>query len=70
MSAWNCIRKSFSHAPPSTLRTAGEIPESLAIACITSRVWKPIDSRVARVTWARVVPRVRPTIVPRACSSQ
>ena len=39
MSAWNCIRKSLAHAPPSTLSTRSFFFESAAIASTTSRVW-------------------------------
>ena len=70
MSAWNWQRKSFSVAPPSTRSSAGRRPASAAIASSTSRVWYAIASSVARATWARVVPRVRPTRAPRAYMSQ
>ena len=36
------------------------------MASTTSRVWYAIASTTARARWARVVPRVMPTIVPRA----
>ena len=39
------------------------------MASTTSRVWRPIDSSTARARWPRPVPRVMPTIVPRAYGS-
>ena len=36
------------------------------MASTTSRVWYAIASTPARARWAAVVPRVMPTIVPRA----
>ena len=40
------------------------------MACSTSALWKAIASSAARAMCARVVPRDRPTIVPRAYASQ
>ena len=46
------------------------IPLAFAMASTTSRVWYAIASTVARTSSARPVPRVMPTIVPRARASQ
>ena len=46
------------------------VPLAATIASTTSRTWYAIDSTTARARWARVVPRVMPTIVPRAYGSQ
>src|SRR6266581_713515 len=70
MSAWNWQRKSFAAAPPSTRSSLTPIPASAAIAPSTSRLWKAIASSAARARCAPVVPRVSPTIVPRAYMSQ
>src|SRR5712692_181356 len=70
MSAWNWQRKSFAAAPPSTRSSLTPIPASAAIASSTSRLWKAIASSAARARCAPVVPRVSPTIVPRAYMSQ
>src|SRR6266403_2260428 len=69
-SAWNWHRKSFAAAPPSTRSSRTAIPASAAIASSTSRLWNAIASSAARARCAPVVPRVRPTIVPRAYMSQ
>ena len=53
-------------APPSTRSSATVLPDARDIASTTSRVWKAIASTAARARWAVVVPRVSPTIVPRA----
>src|SRR3954468_13131894 len=45
-------------------------PDASLIASTTSRVEYTIDSTTARVRCARPVPRVMPTIVPRAYGSQ
>src|SRR2546425_5585646 len=45
-------------------------PESFCIASSTSALWKAIDSSAARAMCAREVPRVRPSIAPRARGSQ
>ena len=51
-------------------RRAAERTSAPASSSSTSRTSKAIASSVARTRWARVVPRVRPMIVPRACGSQ
>ncbi len=40
------------------------------MASSTSRTWKPMASTMARARWARPVPRLSPTMVPRAAGSQ
>src|SRR5688572_32315839 len=73
-SAWNCISQSLAVAPPST--RSGALPSSepgptfATIASSTSFVEYAIASSDARARCARPVPRVRPTIVPRALASQ
>ena len=54
--------------PPSTRSTVAATP-SLRTASMRSRVWNPTDSRVARASSARPLPRVRPNIAPRAPAS-
>src|SRR5438445_4829517 len=69
-SAWNCISQSFAAAPPSTWSAASRRSASPVIASSTSLVPNAIASSAARTRCARVVPRVSPTIVPRAFGSQ
>ena len=69
-SAWNCISSRFSVAPPSTRSHDTGAPVSSAIAPSMSRVWYAIDSSAARATCPAVVPRVSPTMAPRAYMSQ
>ena len=64
-SAWNCIRKRFALAPPSARRT----PTSSGRTSSTSATWCAIASSAARTRCARVEPRVRPQINPRASGS-
>ncbi len=66
-SAWIRQSRSLALAPPSTRRGDESAP---GIVASTSRTSKAIASNVARTRCARVVPRVRPRIVPRACGSQ
>ena len=47
-------------APPSTRSSVSAMPESAAIASISSALWNAIASSVARARCARVVPRVMP----------
>src|SRR5438270_888630 len=65
-SAWNCIRKPLAVAPPSARNSRS----SNGRASRTSATWNAIPSSVARTRCARVVPRVRPAIRPRASGSQ
>src|SRR6266571_5406971 len=69
-SASNWQRNPLAAAPPSTFSSRMPAPASAAIASSTSRVWYAIASSAARARCARVVPRVRPTSVPRAYGSQ
>ena len=46
------------------------MPESACIAVKMSATCNAMDSSAARAMCARVVPRVRPTMVPRAYASQ
>src|SRR4029450_5163273 len=66
ISAWNWHRKSLADAPPSTRRLVIGARASAAMASSTSRLWYAMASSAARARWARPVPRVRPTSVPRA----
>ena len=65
-SAWNCISRLLATAPPSTRISVEVCPVSAAMARTTSSTSKAIASSAARVMCAEVVPRVMPTIVPRA----
>ncbi len=65
-----CMRRLLAVAPPSTRSSVRAMALSAAMASISSALWKAIASRVARARCARVVPRVIPTIAPRACGSQ
>ena len=58
--------ESIAQAPPSTRRLRTGVPVAAAMASTTSRVWKAMASTTARAISGRPVPRVRPTIVPRA----
>src|SRR6185295_7311271 len=69
MSAWNCISRLLRAAPPSTRSSLNAQPASWCIASIRSAVWKAMLSSAARAMWARLEPRVRPMIVPRAYAS-
>ena len=69
-SAWICSSRLLAVAPPSTRSSVSAMPESAAIASRTSALWKAIASSVALARCALVVPRERPTMVPRACGSQ
>ena len=71
MSAWNCISQSFVVAPPSTRSRSNCVPaRARASRSSTSAVPYAIASSAARARCARLVPRVSPTIVPRASASQ
>mmetsp|Transcript_32939 Transcript_32939/g.72784 ORF Transcript_32939/g.72784 Transcript_32939/m.72784 type:complete len:286 (+) Transcript_32939:553-1410(+) len=71
ISACICISRSFLAAPPSTRSTCRlSRSASRRMASSTSRDWKQMASSMARATWARVVKPVKPTITPRALSSQ
>ena len=61
-------RPSPTHHRRPAARVSGR-PLARTIASTASRVWNAIDSTTARARWARVVPRVIPTIVPRAYGS-
>ena len=73
-SAWNCISRSFTQAPPSTRSSlTGAPPAATAsrlIACSSAALWNAMLSSAARAMCATVDPRVRPTIAPRASASQ
>ena len=66
MSARNWHRKLFALAPPSTFTEWMQVPESASIALMTSLAWKAIDSSDARAMWQRLVPLVRPMMIPLA----
>ena len=70
MSAWNCIRKSLTDAPPSTRSSGNAPPASSVMAPSTSAVWCARDSNAALTMCAFVTPRVSPTMAPRAALSQ
>ena len=57
---------SLTLAPPSTRSSTSGAPASLRMASTRSATWKAMLSSAARAMWAAVVPRVMPTIVPRA----
>src|SRR5215213_3009661 len=59
----------MTDAPPSTRRSVIGVPLAFTIASMASRVWYAIDSTTARVILALVLPRVIPTMVPRAYGS-
>jgi hypothetical protein len=40
------------------------------MACSKAALWKAMLSSAARAMWATVLPRVRPTMVPRASAFQ
>jgi hypothetical protein len=73
-SAWNCISRLFTQAPPSTRSSATGAPPaataSRLIACNSAALWNAMLSRAARAMWATVLPRVSPTIAPRASAFQ
>lgn len=64
------MSQSFAAAPPSTWRAASCRFASAVMASSTSLVLKAIASSAARARCARPVPRVSPTMVPRAFGSQ
>ena len=66
MSLWNCMRKPFADAPPSTFSSRSGTPASASIATARSCTWYASASSAARTTCARDVPRVRPVVSPRA----
>ena len=68
-SAWNWQSRSITDAPPSIRISDGAVPLAFVIASTTSAVWNAIDSTTARAMCAFPVPRVMPTIVPRAYGS-
>ncbi|CFW34950.1 Uncharacterised protein [Bordetella pertussis] len=53
-------------ALPSTRSSDSGMPLSAFMHDSSSALCSAIDSSVARAMWARVVPRVMPTSVPRA----
>src|SRR5688572_4401299 len=69
-SAWNWSRRSLRAAPPSTRSSRTGDRASACIADSSSALWNAIDSSAARATWARVVPRDKPRMAPRAYGSQ
>ena len=70
MSAWNCISRSFTAAPPSTRSAPSGVPVSLCTASSTSATWKAMLSSAARAMCPGVVSRRRPISMPPACGSQ
>ena len=69
-SAWNCISRLFTAAPPSTRSAASGVPVSLSTASSTSATWKAMLSRAARAMCPGVVSRRSPISIPLACGSQ
>ncbi|CFU34330.1 Uncharacterised protein [Bordetella pertussis] len=65
-SACICISRSLRAALPSTRSSDSGMPLSAFMHDSSSALCSAIDSSVARAMWARVVPRVMPTSVPRA----
>ena len=63
------MRKEFAAAPPSAFISEMGLPKSACIASMRSRDWKATLSSAARTICARLVPRVSPTIAPRASGS-
>src|SRR5690348_1474013 len=59
----------MTEAPPSTRISDNAVPLAAVTADTTSAVWYAIASTTARAKCARVVPRVNPTMVPRAYGS-
>ena len=70
MSDWNCMRKLFLQAPPSTFKEVRWMSESFSMALRTSFVWNARDSSVALMMWYLFTPRVRPVMTPLAKGSQ
>ena len=68
-SAWNCISRLLTQAPPST-RSSVTGPVSLLIACSSAALWNAMLSSAARAMCATVVPRVMPTMAPRTSAFQ
>ena len=66
MSAWNCIKKSFLEAPPSTFSSFNLIPELRSISSRRSLVWYAMDSNAALVICSFDVAAVIPIIIPLA----
>ncbi|CFM98250.1 Uncharacterised protein [Bordetella pertussis] len=58
--------RSLRAALPSTRSSDSGMPLSAFMHDSSSALCSAIDSSVARAMWARVVPRVMPTSVPRA----
>src|SRR5690606_21416356 len=69
-SACICISRSLRAAPPSTRSSDSSMPLSAFMQVSSSALCSAMASSVARATCAAVVPRVRPTRVPRAYGSQ
>ena len=65
-SACICMSRSLRAAPPSTRSSVRAMPLSPFMQVSSSALCSAMDSSVARAMWARVVPRVSPTRVPRA----
>ena len=61
---------SLAAAPPSTRSSVRSMPASSRMASSRSATWNAMLSSAARAMWPAVVPRVMPTIVPRAYGSQ
>src|ERR1017187_3929168 len=69
-SAWNCINRSFTEAPPSTRSAASGVPVSLWTASSTSATWNAMASSAARAMCPGFVSRRSPISIPAACASQ
>src|ERR1700678_4441552 len=59
----------MAEGPPSTRSMVGAVVVP-AMASTPSRTWKLMATTMARARWARPMPRLSPTMVPRASGSQ
>jgi hypothetical protein len=64
----------LTQAPPSTRSSVTGAPPaacaSRSIACSSAALWKAMLSSAARAMWATLLPRLRPTMAPRASGCQ
>ena len=64
------LHEQIADGAPSTRKLGDGTPASASMASMTSTVWWAMLSSTACARWARVLPRVRPKTVPRACPFQ
>jgi hypothetical protein len=69
ISAWNCIKKSFAHAPPSTINSLSDVPASVCTASKDHGFDTQWLSSAARTICSLRAARVNPQIMPRASAS-